>query len=212
MISAKAIYSDFDGTITKRDTVNTFFEMYADPSWLESEKSWVEGKITSRENALVQVGLIKPMSEKSLYEYIDSIELDDHFLDFCDYINRNNAQLTILSDGFDLFIARTLQKYGIGNVRFYANHLIHQNDRFSIEFPHYTASCKIGAGMCKCAKVTEGGYYYIGDGVTDLCVAKKAEILFASKYLNEHCNANAIPHVPFRDFGDILGYLTNLKS
>lgn len=202
-----AIYSDFDGTITQRDTVNAFLETYADASWTESEKSWVDGKITSRENATIQVGLIRPMTEKTLNEYIDSIELDDHFLDFYDYVNRHDIRLTILSDGFDLFIERTLERHGITNVRFYANHLIHRNDKFSIEFPHYTASCKIGAGMCKCAKISDDSYYYIGDGVTDLCVAKNASVLFASKYLNEYCNENKMPHVTFRDFGDILHHL-----
>ena len=34
------IYCDFDGTITKTDSVNGFFEMYA-PNWMESEKLWI---------------------------------------------------------------------------------------------------------------------------------------------------------------------------
>ena len=48
-----AIYCDFDGTITKKDAVNTFFEMYAPPKWLDSEQLWIEGKISSRENAVI---------------------------------------------------------------------------------------------------------------------------------------------------------------
>lgn len=207
---ARAIYTDFDGTVTKKDTVNTFLEMYADASWTESEKAWVEGKITSRENALIQIGLIQPMGEKTLNEYIDSIELDDRFLDFHDYTNRHGIKVTILSDGFDLFIERALAKYGISDIPFYANHLVYRDNRFGIEFPHFTASCKIGAGMCKCSKVTDDRYYYIGDGVTDLCVAKNADVLFASKYLDKYCNENDIRHVTFGDFGDILDYLVEL--
>lgn len=208
----KSIYSDFDGTITKRDTVNAFLEQYADASWVESEKSWVEGKITSRENAIIQVGLIRPMTEKVLNEYIDSIEVDDCFLDFYRYTSRHDIRLTILSDGFDLFIERTLAKYGLKGIPFYANHLVCRDGRFGIEFPHFTASCKIGAGMCKCSKVSDDRYYYIGDGVTDLCVAKNAEVLFASKYLNKYCDENDIRHVTFNDFGDILECLSNCRQ
>jgi len=206
MRSYTAIYSDFDGTIAKKDVVNAFFDGFADKSWVESEKQWVEGKITSRENAIIQVGLLRPVNEKDLNDFIDSIEIDDHFLDFCDYAGKHDFRLTILSDGFDLFIKRTLERYGLENIRFYANHLIYQDNRFSIEFPHYTTSCKIGAGMCKCSKITEDDYCYIGDGVTDFCVAKNAKVLFASKCLDRYCNDNGIQHVTFGDFGDILDY------
>ena len=58
-----AIYCDFDGTITKEDSVNGFFEMYA-PNWMDSEKLWIEGKISSRENAIIQVGLLENVSQK----------------------------------------------------------------------------------------------------------------------------------------------------
>ena len=30
----KIIVSDFDGTITKKDTLSTFLELYADKEWL----------------------------------------------------------------------------------------------------------------------------------------------------------------------------------
>ena len=51
------IYTDFDGTITKYDAVNRFFELYADKKWEEYEALWVDGKISSRENAIKQVAL-----------------------------------------------------------------------------------------------------------------------------------------------------------
>jgi len=207
-----AIYSDFDGTIAKTDTVNAFFEMFADKSWIESEKMWREGRITSKENALIQVGLVRPVNEKDLNGYIDSIEIDDCFLEFYEYTRKHGIQLTILSDGFDLFIKRTLEKYGIENIRFYANHLIYQNGKFRIEFPHNVVSCKIGAGMCKCSRISDDGYCYIGDGVTDFCVAKKAKVLFASKCLDKYCNDNGIRHVTFGDFGDILDYLIRFQT
>ena len=43
MKDIKKIYCDFDGTITKKDAVNTFFEMYAPKEWLDYEKLWIEG-------------------------------------------------------------------------------------------------------------------------------------------------------------------------
>ena len=201
-----AIYCDFDGTITKEDSVNKFFEMYASKNWIDSEKLWIEGKISSRENAIIQVGLLKNVSQQQLDDYINSIEIDDYFLDFVDYVKSNNIKLTILSDGFDLFIKKILERYDL-DIPFYANKLIYKNGNFSIEFPYYNENCDKKAGMCKCQKVKENSFCYIGDGTSDLCIATKADLLFASKNLHQYCKKNNIKHSHFTSFRNIIDVL-----
>ena len=200
------IYCDFDGTITKKDSVNDFFEKYTGDKWLESEKLWIEGKISSRENAVIQVGLLKNVSQKQLDDYIDSIEIDDYFLDFVDYIKSKNIKLTILSDGFDLFIQKVLERNNL-DIPYYANKLIYNNGEFSIEFPYYNEYCDKRAGMCKCQKVKENSFCYIGDGTSDLCIASKANFLFASKNLHKYCKENNIQHSHFTSFRNIIEIL-----
>ena len=201
------IYCDFDGTITKKDAVNTFFEMYAPENWLESEQLWIDGKITSQENAIIQVGLLPEISQKQLDDYIKSIEIDDYFTEFVEYIKSKNIKLTILSDGFDLFITKTLERLNIKGASVFANHLIYENNKFKIEFPYHNLACDVGAGMCKCKRVTESKFCYIGDGTSDLCIAKKADVLFATKKLDKYCNENAINHIPFKSFRNIIDVL-----
>ena len=190
MKSFDAIYCDFDGTITKEDSVNEFFELYA----------------SSRENALIQTGLLKNVSPKQLEDYINSIEIDDYFIDFVNYVKSKNIKLTILSDGFDLFIQKVLERYNL-DIPYYANKLIYKNGRFSIEFPYYNENCGKKAGMCKCQKVKEKNFCYIGDGTSDLCIASKADFLFASKKLHIYCKENGIKHAAFKSFCDILNLL-----
>jgi len=197
------IYCDFDGTITKHDAVNTFFEMYAPKEWLEYEALWVAGKITSKENAIKQVGLLSGVTQKQLSEYINSIQIDEYFLDFIKFVRKENIKFTILSDGFDMFINKTLEKHGITNIPVYANHLIYDNGKFRIEFPYHNSLCDIGAGMCKCEKVKEAEFCYIGDGTSDLCVAQKADVLFATKKLRKYCDENALKYFSFDTFKDI---------
>ena len=201
-----AIYCDFDGTITKNDSVNEFFEKYTEGKWLESEKLWIEGKISSRENAIIQVGLLKNVSQKQLDDYINSIEIDDYFLDFVDYVKSKNIRLTILSDGFDLFIKKILERYDL-DIPFYANRLIYKDGDFNIEFPYYNENCDKKAGMCKCQKVKENKFCYIGDGTSDLCIASKADLLFASKNLHKYCEKNKIKHSHFTSFRNIIDVL-----
>jgi len=201
-----SIYCDFDGTITKKDTVNTFFENFASKKWIEYEQLWIDGKITSQENAIKQVALLKNITQKEIDEYISNIEIDDYFLEFLDFIKSKNVKFTILSDGFDLFIQKTLEKYNINDVLFYANHLIYENNTFKIEFPYHNKNCDIGAGMCKCEKVNEKNFCYIGDGTSDLCIARKSNLLFATKNLQKYCKINKLEHHAFTTFKDILAW------
>ena len=203
----KTIYCDFDGTITKKDAVNTFFELYADETWKDFEQLWIDGKISSRENAIKQVALLPELEEEVVDKYIDSIEIDEGFIDFVEFINSKNIELVILSDGFDLFIEKTLEKYNLRNIKFFANHLKYENNKFSIDFPYFNEDCVMGAGMCKCSHVKEKQFCYIGDGTSDLCVARKASALFASKNLATFCNKNDIKYIPFNSFCNIISFI-----
>lgn len=206
----EAIYCDFDGTITKKDSVNGFLERYTGGKWLESERLWIEGKISSRENAIIQVGLLNNVSQKQLDDYINSIEIDDYFLEFVEFAKSKNIKLTILSDGFDLFIEKVLERFNL-NIPYYANKLTYNNGKFSIEFPYYNENCDKKAGMCKCDKVKEKSFCYIGDGTSDLCIASKADLLFATKNLHKYCKDNKIKHSHFTSFRNIINILKEIQ-
>lgn len=200
----KTVYCDFDGTITKKDSVNTFFEMYAHEKWLEYEDLWMKGLISSRENAIKQVALIRKLTQQEFDKYIEDIEINDYFLEFYQFLKQKNVKLVIVSDGFDIFVKEILKRLNINDVEYYANRLIFENGLFKIEFPNYTSECIKGSGTCKCSKVKEKDFCYIGDGNSDLCVAKKAKYLFASKYLEKYCSKENIKHYSFENFGDII--------
>ena len=204
MEEIRAIYCDFDGTITKSDAVNTFFELYTGDKWLESEKLWIDGKISSMENAIIQVGLLPEITPKQLNDYIENIEIDQTFLDFIKYIKEKNIKFTILSDGFDIFIHKTLERLNLKDIPVFANHLVYENNKFKIEFPYHNLNCDKKAGMCKCDKVKESKFCYIGDGTSDLCIASKADILFATKNLHKYSEKNVIKHHYFETFSSII--------
>ena len=60
----KIIVSDFDGTITKKDTLSTFLELYADKEWLVIEDKWVKGEIGSAECLQKQFDLVDTLYNK----------------------------------------------------------------------------------------------------------------------------------------------------
>ncbi len=204
MKKIKTVYSDFDGTITKKDVVSSFFEEFGGNTRLAYKKLWIEGKISSLENTRHQISSVKNLPEAVLEEFLSKVELSDGFLEFYKYLVLNDIKLVILSNGFDMFIKRVLERHGIREVEIFANRLTYENGVFSIDFPFYNEECELKTGVCKCSKVREEKFCFIGDGITDLCIAKKARNLYATKRLRELCNKFSIPHTPFENFYDVL--------
>ena len=211
-MAMQIIVSDFDGTITKKDSLYNFFDKYASKSWLDVEESWKEGKISSKECLIKEFELVEGLSEELIIDYIKDIELDEGFKDFIDFCYDFGMDFLVVSDGVDYFINKILQKNGIKYVKLITNHARFINGRFMLSFPNDFSDCKNDAGTCKCKVISDlrknyNKIYYIGDGTSDLCVADKADILFAKDGLAEHCEEKKIKYTPYNSFKDIVSYL-----
>src|SRR5699024_6237138 len=118
------IFSDFDGTITKYDAVHKFITTYSKGDWTIAENLWLKGKMTTKECLSVQMNMIKDIKKSDLKDFLDSIEIDETFIEFYKLVKKYDKTLIILSDGFDIFIEGALKKYNLENIKFYSNKLI----------------------------------------------------------------------------------------
>src|SRR3990167_7759814 len=102
-------FLDFDGTITKADVVDLVLERFASPAWRDVEKEWTSGKIGSRECLGRQLGLVAAgMSE--LNALVDAVDVDAGFVPFLKAAHELSVPVTIVSDGFEPFIRRILER------------------------------------------------------------------------------------------------------
>ena len=207
----KIIVSDFDGTITTRDTLSTFLKEYAPKEWLILEDKWVKGEMGSAECLQKQFGLIKNISPEMIEEFVDTIEIDSYFKEFNEIRLKNNVNFLILSDGLDYFINRILQKHGIKNIDIVSNHAEFLNGKFTISFPNKNNGCIKNYGTCKCdvIKILRQKYkeiYYIGDGTSDICVADKSDILFAKSTLLDYCKKIGLNCIEFGTYKEVVNY------
>lgn len=214
------VFSDFDGTITKTDTLNKFLRTYADVEWLDVEDKWVSGEIGSKECIEEQMKLFSSMSQKILDEFIDSIEIDEYFVHFYNYLKQEDIDFFIVSDGFDYFINRILEKNGITGAKVFANNLRFEDGKFYTSFPFFNSACKRKSGVCKCSVVEKNKVsnrivtkrvIYAGDGISDFCVSDKVDILFAKGSLLEYCkNTKNENLIGFKSFDEIEKYIKRL--
>lgn len=218
--SFNSILLDFDGTITKQDTVASFFMQFGEENWMEIEKDWIDGKIGSKECMLLQLDTIKHLTEEKLYNFLNSIEIQDGFIEFCTEAKKRRKEITIISDGFDFFISYILKKEKSDHIKFYTNHLeVLKKDnflKFNLTFPYENKNCTSGLGSCKCAHAKaitkDENFIYAGDGLSDRCIASKANLLFAKNSLKNHCIEKRIEFILFNDFNDILNHLSLKKG
>ncbi|BCM26126.1 MtnX-like HAD-IB family phosphatase [Methyloradius palustris] len=199
---------DFDGTLSVRDTVDAMLEKFADPSWEEIEKTWLDGKITAIECMTQQVRMVKA-DHIAVESFFRSIQLDASFLPFYQHIIQF-AKVAIVSDGLDHAIKVATRHAAFPEIPIYANHLSFVPNGLDITFPLRNMDCKAGNGVCKCkiaddlALESGGPIVLIGDGKSDACLSGYADIVFAKGSLIKHCEKNDTPHHKFESFADVF--------
>ena len=203
------IICDFDGTITKIDTLDMFMDKYAKPEWRILEDEWLAGRMGSKECIRKEFDLIENMTEEELDAFFETVELDDYFKEFYETTTAKGARVAIVSDGFDLFIDRILARYGLEKIEVYTNRLKFNNGEFIMEFPNISQKCKKASGTCKCkiVEMLKKDYektIYIGDGLSDCCACDKADKIYAKKRLLKYCRENNLNYAEFDTFKDVI--------
>ncbi len=208
------IYCDFDGTITKQDTVDLLLSELADLTWMEIEDEWIRGDIGSRECLQKQIPLIKG-GWKAIESVLNTVIIDPTFINFVTWCSSRDIPLMIVSDGLDKVINALFLRENIIVDKIWSNHLeISSNNDCKITFPHRSFLNSCQSGLCKCS-ILEQTYskrlrVVIGDGLSDFCWSNKADLLFAKSKLLDHCQLNNISHKPLDDFNTVISVLNKV--
>lgn len=221
LTASDLVLSDFDATISLIDTGLAMMESLPEAGQAEAwelEYQWRRGEISSIECLRAQWGLWQG-SRDEMHALIDRLKLDERFFEFLALVRGRQAGLAILSDGLDFYLDRMMAGRGIavceddGCVRGpdcllrFSNPSRVTDEGITIEFP-YADEC----GQCGNCKVRHlfrlrRGFartIYIGDGHSDLCAARYADVIFAKHALAEDCEQAGRRYHPFETFADIL--------
>lgn len=207
---------DFDGTITSADMLDELVARFAaDDSWKELERRWQACEIGSRECLGREFDLLR-VSAEQLEAFLQTIELDPGVERLFTVAAARGVPLTIVSDGVDRFIEALLARLPAGvrppGLAVRANAIEQRGDRLKLLYPHIHAECAAAAAHCKCRSAAlrhAGGRssIYIGDGLSDLCPARKAGAVFAKGRLAAALAREGIGYHPFHTLKDVAAAL-----
>lgn len=207
------ILTDFDGTVSTVDLGNEVITKFATASLTDIERAYVKGKIGSR-IAYEKIAQRLKGSREKMLEHVLAIEkLDPYFPQFCSLSKDKGIDIKIVSDGLDFYIEAILQKYHLTGMEYFSNVAVFGNDSsLSIEFPAMNDFCA-RCGTCKSRilnsyRLIYDQIIYIGDGYSDFCPSRYADMVFAKKILFNKCERDGITCLQFKDFREINKYLT----
>jgi len=212
------IFLDFDGTITKNDVGEEIFRKNL-PEEIVNKivEDLVTDKISSREcwERLCEFALIK--DKKGFDDLILSQQIDPTLHRFVDYCEANSFQLYVLSDGFDYYIDKILNREKLNLLKVFSNRLILADDGKLIpSFPYYNADCR-SSSNCKRNHVIENSgdddySVFIGDGNSDNDAIQYVDFIFAKDDLLKFCEVQRITYFPFNNFDDVILRMNELLS
>lgn len=214
------LFVDFDGTITRGDVGNTFFRTFGGTACDGLVRRFRAGEITARECFLGEAKAMGRVSSEALDGLVDAQEIDPSFRDLVAFCRERGVDLLIVSDGLDYYIRRILMRNGCGEVPFVANvaTLVRPGGdgrvEVSVAFPHSDAECD----RCACCKrnimltasAEEDIIGYVGEGFSDRCPVRYADIVFAKDVLQTYCQDENISYYPYGTFDDVVGRLRHL--
>lgn len=211
------VFVDFDGTLSLLDVGREIFYTFGNKEKAEEIVSQFQnGIITSRQCWDLLIKNLNYFNHQKLIELIDNIPIDQTFKDFVQFCKNNHIEIFILSDGFDFYVERILNRENLKGIPFYANSLKVEGEKLLISFPYFNPDYPHSSNP-KMIHIIDNSSdedftIYIGDGNSDKEAAQYCDLIFAKDNLLKHCEKNRISFYPFKNFLDIKEQISKLLS
>ena len=201
------IACDFDGTVTRQDTLVEILNRFGSPAWTRVQEQVVAGELSIREGLQSEMGSVRATREELEQLLSTRIEVDPSFPGFLKSMRAQGIPVVLISGGFDLCMETVMVQAGLWPIPSLGNRLLQSNGSWRVDFP-YTSSTCTSCGHCKADPIRNWGHQgyttvFVGNGVTDRCAAMAASLTFAKDELGQWCRREEIPAIPFQTFDDV---------
>ena len=204
---------DFDGTVTIHDTLHLLVQRFAPEVWLPIEKRLRDGELTLLQAIEEEFRQIRVTPDEAVAFVLREAGIRAGFPEFVGWAETGGHELVLFSSGFRVLIDPMLAHAGLGRVRVEAGDAEFSLDGTVLSFPSSEAECRSTCGLCKREAIAAHGPFngrlvvHIGDGYSDLCAARQADIVFARADLARFLDKEGITYHAFEDFFEVIRVL-----
>lgn len=207
--AAPVLFFDFDNTVTQGDVLDRVVERYsASEAWRAWEAQWQAGAMTTVDCLERQVGDLRA-SLSELCEFVATTVIDPAFPNIVQWARERGIDVHIVSDNFVPLIEAILRTKRLGGMRVSANELFCADGRLQPRFPLRDAACERCA-HCKAQHlraVAARPRIFVGDGLSDVCPALVADVVFAKDSLATELARRRVTFRPYGSLDAVLQYL-----
>jgi len=205
-----AIFVDFDGTITDRDTFDVLVNRFgSEAAWLGSQLSLDDGSKTLREVLQIQASFVRGSFAAIAALLEREVTVDPEFAPFVAACRKRGVALTVVSSGIEPIIRGRLAALGLADVPVVANGIDPLPDGWVIQFRDGARNGTDKAAIVREAAVRGMRTIFIGDGVSDYDAALIADVRFAKQglALERYLLACGIAFESFSSFAEVAAKL-----
>jgi len=181
-------------------------ETFAPSNWREIEAQYLAGKFSVEESNRRQFALVKAGKEEMQDFVTRTVEVRPGFMEFVDYCRGAGIDFVIVSSGLDLYIEPILGKLGLLHLERHSARTRVTDTGLVVDYVDpFGAACKEGFKLVCQSYLKQRGrpIIYIGDGLSDIAPAMKADYVIARSSLEKHLSSLSLPCFTFNDFHDV---------
>jgi 2-hydroxy-3-keto-5-methylthiopentenyl-1-phosphate phosphatase len=133
------------------------------------------------------------------------------FRELVEWARAEGHRLVVLSSGFRCVIDVILGSVGLGDLEIRSHEARFSADGCQLVWSDRGERCPLCDRRCKRHEIrllSRGEpLVYLGDGISDRCAARMADVVFARAGLAEYLRAEGVPFLPFEDFHEVVAQL-----
>jgi 2-hydroxy-3-keto-5-methylthiopentenyl-1-phosphate phosphatase len=214
-VRALLIACDFDGTITRRDTLHVIVEAFGTRGiWAALEPRLRAGEITVEEAMEQEFGEVRASREEVLAAVRERAPIRAGFAELVDWSEARGHRVVVVSNGFRTVIDAVLGDAGLGRLEVASHEASFSPDGCRLSWSDRGERCSLCGRRCKRYEIERRlrgeRLVYLGDGISDRCAVGMADVAFARDGLAEHLRERGVPFLPFEDFHDVRRTLESM--
>ena len=214
-MKALLVACDFDGTITVRDTLHVIVETFgARGVWDELEPRLRSGEMTVEQAMQQQFRAVRATPEQVAEAVLAHAPLRPGFAEWVAWLRDGGHRLVVVSAGFRSVIDLVLGGAGLGHLEVVSNEARFSADGCELVWGDRGEVCPLCGRRCKRhalrRRLSGERLVYLGDGISDRCAARMADVVFARAGLADDLAAQGLPFLPLEDFHQVRRDMASL--
>ena len=209
MTSARAIFCDFDGTITQSETFVDMLQTFAPEQASRIIPQIHDLSLSLHEGVTTMLQAIPSDRYEAAIAHADPVQIRPGFAELVEAARAHEVPFIVVSGGLYDMVVRKLGPLADRVTAVYAVHIDTSGPNLAVRSP-FSDGKELVAKVEVMREHPARERVAIGDSTTDLQMSLVAERVFARRRLCDYLDERGKPYVRWQDFHDIHRHLSAL--